>query len=326
MANIIFMGGEDIDFSPNPAGSFATGPGNAFFTPFYRPGYSRGALTGQWRVPQYYGLSVPTNSWFHAYASIGAFWQFTLNGPGDIARLALYGGGPFALPVLYKVDAAKNTTPLINFTTGLTGQIDINIVYSTTGSIAFYNNQDLVGTFSGDVTTDGNTSLVGFDLGGVQFPPLIGGGQWSEVIWSDSDTRAMSLVTLAPISNGNTDNWDVGGVSNINELTIDDTTFNASLAAGELQQYLTTDPPSLPNIGVISVGVSSRAVAGPTGPSHLMLDVRTHSTDYNQGNFAIPAGYVKSFTQWPTNPNTGVAWLYSELFQAAGFNIGIRSA
>lgn len=320
------MGGEDVDFSPNPSGSFATGPGNAFGTPFYRVGYSRGALTGQWRVPQYYGLSVPTDSWFHAYAEIGGFWQFSFNGPGDIARLALNGGSGTSLPVLYKVDAVKNTTPLIQFTSGLGGQIDIHVVYSTSGLIEFYNNQDLVGTFTGNVTTDGNTTLVGFDLGGEQFPPLAGSGQWSEIIWADSDTRAMSLVTLAPASNGNTDNWDIGGVTNINELTINDLTFNAALTASELQQYLTTDPPNLPNIGVISVGVSSRAVAGPAGPQHLNLNVRTYSNDYNQGGFAIPAGYVKSFTQWPTNPNTGVAWLYSELFQAAGFNVGIESA
>ena len=62
------------------------------------------------------------------------------------------------------------------------------------------------------------------------------------------------------------------------------------------------------------------------GPQHLALDVRTHSSYHDQGNFAIPTGYVKSFTQWTLNPSTGLAWQYSELFQAAGFNIGIRSA
>jgi hypothetical protein len=61
---------------------------------------------------------------------------------------------------------------------------------------------------------------------------------WTPV--SDSDTRGMAgLVTLPPVANGNTHNFDVGtpAASNVNKIIINDSTFDGATTPGLIDQY-----------------------------------------------------------------------------------------
>ena len=148
--------------------------------------------------------------------------------------------------------------------------------------------------------------------------------EWSEFIVATTDTRNLRLATLAPSANGNTDNWDTGGVSNVNETTDNTSTVNASGTAGQIQEYTVTSLPS-GSFQVQDVWLNMKAQVDTTGPQHIQGMVRAGSTDYTSSNLSPPQGsWGLISTDWTTNPNTGVAWTTSDL-SAVGFNLGFKS-
>jgi hypothetical protein len=148
--------------------------------------------------------------------------------------------------------------------------------------------------------------------------------EWSEIIIATTDTRNLRLATLAPSANGNTDNWDTGGVSNVNETTDNTSTVNASGTAGQIQEYTVTALPS-GSFQVQDLWLNMKAQIDTSGPQHIQGMVRTGSTDYTSSNLSPPQGsWGWISTDWTTNPNTGVAWTTSDL-SAVGFNLGFKS-
>jgi hypothetical protein len=220
-----------------------------------------------------------------------------------------------------KVDASGTTTQLgSNFNLTFSGgvdKLDTNIVYNASGLFALYLNGVLVFSYSGDVTTNSVTSLSYVRLGCPASSPFT---TWSECIVADTDTRSMSLQTLAPVANGNTHNFDTGSpaASNVNEITLNDATLDGSTTAGQIDEY--TIPAIVGGtLPIVAVGVSARMQCGTTGPQHADIVVRSGSTDYLSSNMNLTLTWSDYQNWWMTDPNTSAPWL------ALPVNIGIKS-
>ena len=233
---------------------------------------------------------------------------FKVNAAGTFAQIG---------PVLSGIFSASPASP---------DAIDVQVAsYGASGTINIWINRSLVYSFTGDVHTDANTTVNGLRLsascatiGNRQIPIT-----WSEVIVSDSDTRGMSLGTLTPAADGNTDNWDIGGVTNINELVEDDTTLNASGTPGQIQQYTTNALPS-GTFGVIAVVISGRMMAGSVaGPTKVDFGVRTAGVDHWSADVTLPTSLATVQNVFMTDPGTSAP--FDPTVLGTGFNVGLKS-
>jgi hypothetical protein len=338
-ATILWAGGEDMDFVC--VGSCAATTNSAD----YNSGYAREAV-GLTAVstsdPPADRLISPTFTagstlWLHVYDVAGGGLGGNANqeilgllSPDGVARILIrlvdsYGTGKLKISTR---NSAGTITDLVSTASACwntnRASIDVYVNYSSSGEASLYCNGTLLADYTGNVTTDSATQLNQFYAA----PAQVCGGfceAMSEFIVATTNTTSMRLVTLVPTANGNTDNWDVGGVSNINEAGLDDTTVNASGTSGQIQEYTVSSLPST-NLSVLDVRENIRAQVGTTGPQHVQAMVRTASTDYTSSNLAPPQsiwGWVG--TDWATNPNTSAAWALTDL-TAAGFNMGLESA
>lgn len=336
----IFRGWEDFNFSPIGGPSVDETAGT------FRAGYGRCSLISTvgsvsttpswWRIPSSYGISISGSMWLTTRfvnvvtETIGIPW-LSFKSAGDISRfevwLGIKGGSSSTIPSIYKVDASGNytllatgTAPIASGTSGIFGPIsklDINLNYSVGGSIVIYGDGDILLSFFGDVTTEGNTILTGLDL--------LGGGDtgWSEIIWDTCDTRSWSLVTQAPVANGNTDNWS-GGASDVNEIIINDTTNNKTSTDGAVQEYTVNSLVSGDYV-IVDYTIDARAMNGlDGGPTHIELGVRTGGNDFFTSNLDLGSFLQRVTSLWTTNPNTGLNWTMSDL-DNTGFNIGMKA-
>lgn len=333
----LFAGGEDICFSQVGATSAV----NTATTAARRSAYARCSLAAGAT-----GTPVNGDGWLGALsAASSAFWfsaQLYLgNTPNTIAAykvLAFRSSNVSRLEIrvitagtgllgVYKVTSGGTATLLATFSSAL-GQttlykLDIQVNYSTSGFVKVYLSGTLIAdTGTVDVTTDGATTLDGFLLGHpYNFARLC---HWSEIIAHTDDTRSLSLCTLPPAANGNAYTFDSGSFADIDEVTNSDADIITSGTANQLAQFTVNSSGVTGNPGVKSVAVWARAQRGASGPQNMQLNVRTASTDYVSGNKALALSMAGYQNTWDTNPNTSLAWAYTDL-TAAGFNIGVKS-
>lgn len=337
---ILFVGGEEGDMlKSSTACSMSTNTSNR------RTAYTRAAM----KIASYsisdgwYGKfsGSATSFWASARFSYDStFYNPALNGRPfglcDGVNVRLYVGPntgttseiqtkPIAL---WKMDAAGNKTVLVTSTTlwpmwNVVSKLDVQVVnYGTNATVRVYLEGVLVIQYQGDVTTDGSTSLDGIRLSSMA--SVADGMYWSEVIVSTTDTRALTLATLAPAAAGNTYNW-TNAVTAINETSLDDTTICYTNAANQLLEATITNTTIPGTCGVVSVFVNARAQKGNTsGPANANMVVRTGGADYTSASIALPSAFSLIQANWDTNPATGAAWVPTDL-TAAGFNIGIKS-
>ena len=334
-ATILYAGGEDSDFTCNGSCSVTT------TSTQFNAGYAREALQVQdeaasdppanyWLSPQFTASSI---LWLHisTYFVIDGgglttnAQQIGVLSPDGVARIIVRGGSS-NLKISSR-NAAGTITDLITASTNcplssLYGQ-DLFINYAVSGEVALYCSGVKVADFTGNVTTDSATQLDQFRL---STPTNISGSEesFSEIIAATTNTVSMRLVTLAPQANGNTDTWDVGGVSNVNETILNDSTVNASGTASQIQLYTV---PALPttNLQIYDLAFSARAQVDTTGPQHMQAVVRTASTNFTSSNISPTQSiFSDTWIDFPTNPNTGVPWTPTDL-GAVGFNIGYES-
>lgn len=323
MAVIYFGGGEDSEFYQMGGGGVTT------TSTRFRSAYARCALTT-------IGLSTAQgdNYWQNAVAFAQSEFWFTAQtiiqavqnvanpmidflDASNIPRLRISGaGGSTTLWRVDKLNAAGTVTQLgSNFSMSVSSssvdKLDVNIVYSASGTFTLYLNRTQVFTYSGDVTTDSATALANIRLRCETTTGLGNVRCWSEVIVSDSDTRAMSLKTFPPVANGNTHDFDVGSpaAANVNEITLDDATLDGSSLAGQIDEYtITSLTPG--TFAVVSIGVSARVQYGIQGPSptQVALIVRTGGTDYFSDVFSPEVAWTSVQNWWAENPDTSSAW------------------
>lgn len=219
--------------------------------------------------------------------------------------------------------SANTTTP---------NAIDINISnydVEDGGSVRVWVNNTLAfAVYDTTLFTDGNDSINEWRLSGlgsgIEFDTNKVSLSYSQVAIGAEDTRGLSIATLVPSGLGNLDNWATGTFSDINEVTLDDSTTNTSDAPGQIQQYKVTGPLS-GSYGVVGVVVSVRAQKGFLGgPTQLDLGVRTGGSDYWGSDLTLPVSKQHLETFFMLNPDTGDAWTIAEL-SAPDFNIGMKS-
>lgn len=340
MAIVYFAGGEEIDF---------TFQGNivvSLSTSVFRPSFARCALDNQGSTSNdaifnAIPFSVGSNL-FWAAARIGNTSPLPGSSGNEIFKLAdvnkitrirmktTNGNNPNTFNV-EKVTAANVATTLFSgsimwdtITVGNeSSQLAWHVKYAVAGSCELYYKGILLGSFTGDVTTDGITDLAYIVLGNNNDGPR---NFWSEVMVTDFDLRACSLQTFAPVANGNTHNFDTGtpAAANVNEVLLNLATLDGSTTAGQIDEY-TTGAVVAGTFDVAAYGVSAFLSKGTSGPSKADLAVRTGGADFFSADQVLGTFYGDFQNWWLTNPNTGVAWLTSQIGSAAGFNIGVKS-
>ena len=335
-ATTLFAGGEDSDFTMN--GTAVPNTTTTYFT----SGYAREAIVtaGGGDPPLSYAQS-PTftaNSTIWVHAKVYPYLQgdgsnddvLRVYSPDGLARIEVRAtGSPSGEWKISTVNSSGTITDLVTMSSACFNGLhtmDLYINYAVSGEVTLYCDGKSYADYTGNVTTNSATQLNQILLGGPDSTccGYTTSTAWSEVIVATTDTRNLRLATLAPSANGNTDNWDTGGVSNVNETTDNTSTVNASGTAGQIQEYSVTALPS-GSFQVQDVWLNMKAQVDTSGPQHIQAMVRTGSTDYTSSNLSPPQGsWGWISNDWTTNPNTGVAWTTSDL-SAVGFNMGFKS-
>lgn len=316
---LIWFGGEDIDF-PNSATPQVTTTGGNF-----RSGYARCGIgvSSDTVILKGTAFTPSTSLWLSARIQVGNFSsaQKRMIGLGAVAagNRGLFLGfdavtnGRFGI---WKYDGTTET--LLASESGTTGagggfmRVDMQVAnFGSSGTINLYVNGTIVIAFSGTVTISGLTNFDCVIVGGNM---VIATGMWySEIIVADEDTRAMSLVTMAPNAAGTTDNWTGTVPGNINEITLDDATTVYTNVAGRDEQANLIDLPS-GAFGVRAVRIAARAMhTGGSVPTKVALGVN-HSGTIDAGTpQAVGTGFATIERIMATNPVTGSAWQQSDM-------------
>ena len=331
MTTIYWAGGEDCDCYQLGGGAVTT---SSFY---YRSTYARCALQVTNANDSAWENWLPftfSTGWFSARYNTSQVFNrggnsailLNFRDASNIERIRINCTSSNNTLQVYKVNAAGSATQLgSNFTmiassiSGSPDKLDIYLDYQASGTLTIYWNAIQVFTYSGDVTTDGNTSLSYFRCGG-QNGGSNPSGAWSEIILADTDTRSWNLQTLAPVANGNTHNFDTGSpaAANVNETTLNDATLDGSTSAGQIDQY------TIPSIAagtytITAVGVSARCQKGASGPTKMDLGVRSGGSDYWSSDQALTTTWAGYQNWWVTDPNTAATWA------ALPSNIGLKS-
>jgi hypothetical protein len=317
---ILFCGGEDIDFQnqvgsgitvSTSGGTFRSGyarctikcavAGNATVRSNAFPG---GAITSAWL----HFMADNTFSWNSAAMLLGLANTAAGNGSGIYV-----GANSSGKLTLYKWDGTTLTSLASGTSTLATNtvlQFDMHLAsYGGSSTVAIY----VGGSSTAEVTYSGSTAISG--VSNLDCVGLAGNAlstAMSEIIVADADTRAMSLVTMAPNAAGDNNNWTAGTFSSINPTTINDANvISVNTTAQDFQANLIDLPSGSFSIGAIKVAARAQLTAGAT-PTQLKVGVRTASTNY-PGTALTPATgawtTLESFLA--TDPATSAAWLQS---------------
>jgi hypothetical protein len=311
---ILWCGGEDIDFPNGTAPSITTGSTNAR-TGFARCGLQTGA--SPCRSLSFAGGAI-TSGWLHCQVAAGnstnrTFAGLGLNSAGNGGVFVGTNGSNSAKCSLYKWDGTTQTTLASETGTSIPTSgffsVDMQITnFGATSTVNVYINNVLVITFSG------STALTGFsNLDCVTLWGIAGDYRASEFIVSDSDTRSMSLLTMAPNALGDANNWTTGTFANINPTTINDTSVIAvNTTAQDFQANLIDLPSGSFSVQAVKAVARAEVTAGST-PTSLKLGVKTGGTVNVDAGRALTAGFLPYERLMTTNPVTSAAWLASDM-------------
>jgi hypothetical protein len=223
--------------------------------------------------------------------------------------------GPYNV---YKSDSFGSMTLLFTTTMGFADsnitpsnvvKFGFTINYSPTGFISLAMNAKAMGGYSGDITTDGVTTLGGLQLGA----GCSGGAYWSECIVAQGPINNLSLITCAAGGPGTTDQW-TGAYTNVNEITYNGNNYDTTETSGNVQLYDMSAPSLGTNI-VLAV-VTNIIVGGAPSGSGITSNLGQLALAQNiDGTQVIsdPGGFgTQSFIQ-TTNPLTGLSWSQTDL-------------
>lgn len=329
----IWVGSEDIEYVSMGGAPVSTTSGE-FRTPLGSRCALRGTSGGFWQSILPYSES---DFWFSARVctesggnqnNIAAAKILTFNDTSLVERIRIVGLGSFMWAV-QKVTASGTATTIgnsfywpLSSANGICDKIDVHIHDAVSGAIDIWINLSNVFNFTGDTTTDSVTTLCYHRLGGNGLNHAC----WSETWVDDADTRSQALASFSPVANGNANTFDTGtpSASNINETTLDVTTLNGSSTAAQIDQYTNGAVPS-GTLDIKGLIVSAYAQKGASGPSKMDLGVRTGGSNYWGSDKALTTAWSNYQEIFSTNPGTSAAWLKSDIGNASGFNIGVKS-
>jgi hypothetical protein len=334
----LFVGGEDSDFSKVGGCTVDTATTAA-------------RDTGKTRCSLKVSSTTITDGWVGALTAASSLFWLTArsyaaigNGTCDNAVFIAFNDGANRRLMLCNVQGNFTSTAFFKLVkrnaagthtilatsgicpTTLTQQkFDIYVDYQAAGNVKVYLDGALIINYSGDVTTDGATTLDSFSLGQFNSSVNFSSSQqyWSEVVAATTDTRSLRLVTLPPDADGTTTDWS-NTFASIDEITFDDLDVNASPTANQVMQYsvspgfLTSDP------AIEALVIKPRILKGAAGPTQVQGNVRTGGSDFFTASSALGTTYAPIHLIFLQNPNTTNPWQASEI-NDAGFEIGLKS-
>jgi hypothetical protein len=346
-AQLLFSGGEDIDFTCVSGGSCVTLTGSS---PMYRPAWARLAygVYGNTNDPpnnRFASSSFTASAtlWIHAQycnnssfigdgcgadgsgnnTNAGAQLMRALDTAGN-PTIVVMGTGVAGQLAISSRTAAGSFTTLATcssaFNPSLT-QLDLYINYSASGEVTLYNNSTKVCDYTGDVTNgDGSTSLDQVEFAS----PYNSLSAWSEIIVASSDTRAMARFTLNTTGDGNATGFTGTSIcSSIwNSISFNDANYGYSGSSNVIHECTVNNVIPAGDFVVLGLIMSARALVGGSGPQHFDFVTRVGGTDYTSADYAPTTNFsnIQNYIQ-TVNPATSSAWAATD-FQASGFNLG----
>lgn len=330
---ILFAGGDDIQFTKIGAASSLN---VSEFTGIIRSN-SRCSLSSNASA-----ANKDTTAWYRkfstSFTSIWATYRLYHNNNGTTAnfplfvftsgnaikRLGIVGtGGTNNKLSIGKISAANVYTTLATeqgeYVLGLF-KYDIQIInYGVNGTVNLYRNNVLIISFTGDLTTDGNTSLDGIRLGS---PHENDAHYFSEIIVATSPTANLGVVAMEPILNGNLYNF-TGSFADVDETILSDTDIITASNNNDTAQFRVETSRLGTFNHIAGVCVSTRVSSG-NGLSNIQLGVRTGGVDAWTSNIPV-GGFLQTVEKiFELNPNTGQQFTASEI-TSVGYNIGLRA-
>lgn len=206
---------------------------------------------------------------------------------------------------------------------GTVQRIDVRLKRGDTdGEARVYVNGMLQFTFSGKTSWTGIGS-------GIDMMMMAGGrssshgGNWSQMIAADEDTRSLELAHVKPNAAGGNAGWS-GLFSDVNAVGIDDNTRIVATALNQITTFQTQALPAGYNSGydVVAMIVGARGRKGVTTDHKVRSATRVSGTSYELADFSLATGFGSSQTINTLSPATGLPWTYTEVGAA---EIGVKT-
>ena len=321
---ILWCGGEDIDFPNGTApsvttnntyynsifsrcGLYSTAPGNFAQSVTMSP-----AVTSAW-VSSY--IYVPNT----AYISTNTgFFGFCKNG----GNKGIYWGVGSAINKLAIIRHTGSAWNVIASESGNTfsvngfHKVDMQIInYGASGTVNLYLDNNLLVTYTGDISISGVTDL---DCAALHCSYWYGGAgpastiTFSQIIIADEDTRTFTLATNYPNAAGDTLDW-TGAYTTVDEEVINDSDVAYTDTNDQYALYnLSATPAGSFTVKACKIAARATRTAGST-PTSLKLGVKSGSTTDVDAGQSLTTGWATYERLMTVNPVTSSAFTTSEI-------------
>ena len=146
-------------------------------------------------------------------------------------------------------------------------------------------------------------------------------GGIAEVFSAEEPSNRIDLVTIYPNAAGDTNTFDSGDYTDVDERDADTSDY---IESGTAAQIFLANCTALPNSTMTPIAVRTVALSamGTSGPTQLEHDVKTGGTESLGSTEALGLSYAPSWRMMNTNPVTAAAWTNAEI---TALQIGVKS-
>ena len=285
-------------------------------------------------------FSNPTSDfWITFYASgtnasIGNNF-FTLNDVNgvDILRFVPVSNTTFKVE-LWNGTSYTTVISLINFDLiNDPKRFDVKFkMHDTLGVLEIYNNDSLVGSYTGDTLPTPTTEVHRVKFSNQrQNTSFSYACFYSQILAMDTSTRGIEVIQTQPTLTTTYAGQDSGGLTDINEIVPDlasDASRMLFTVADAKSAFTTTSMDAVYNTGwqVVSVISTARAVRGTGSPISTvapMIRTTTGVDAFASPQTTLETSFKTFYSEFTVNPDTGTGWTVSEANAAA---VGMRVA
>jgi hypothetical protein len=312
----LFLGGEVDDFT---CGSPAISTSSVNF----RSGYARLGLSSSASTATYQAVfSAASAAFWLSFRVYTTGFTSASGGSGIADFVQLKPGSGSSLLAFSTTASSSNTvglrtyngssyTNLVTatgtFINSSNNKVDIYCSCGGSGTLTVYINGAQVLTYSGDLTVGSTIADIASAV--LCAGQLVASAYLSEVIVSDSDTRTLSLTTLAPSASGSNSAW-TGAFTDVNDTSATLSTVDASYlstSTNDAVHSLACNDLPTTNLTVHAVQVKARAMKDVTGPTNLQVGIFNSSGGYSS-DIALGTGFADAKEIFTTNPIDSSAW------------------
>lgn len=309
-----FMGGELGSFDPSDSTVIEVTTAGKF-----NPTFARGAIAilGSNDYAQSPTWAAASSFWMHAeyqgpnpysggYANGLVLWQF-FNGATEVLRVT--NGNGFTTTdatILTLQSGVLTAVGTVTWTQSGLQRLDIGLVAGGSGSVEVFVSGTQQLSVSG-LNHSGFAGVTQIRLSGAN-TPFAAGSYWSQVICDSVSHVGDFLYTYPLDTNSGTNTGWTGGVSNVNEIVLNDANFDYAGSAALTSTFLSSTT-NLTAYTVVAIGLGIRALATSGSPAqHLEPTIRVSGANYSTASCALTPGYQACAGSWTVNPATSSAW------------------